>query len=78
MGKAKSDHTPEPRAATQKMEAPDQPKLTDLAIEDCRRRFEAGSAKALIEAIDFCARSGSAMPLWLGEAVCARFDQVPL
>jgi hypothetical protein len=50
-------------------------KLTDLAIEDCRRRFEAGDAKALLEAIDFCARSGTAMPLWLGEAVCARFDR---
>ena len=50
-------------------------KLTDLAIEDCRKRFEAGDPKSLIEAIDFCARSGSAMPMWLGEAVCARFDR---
>jgi hypothetical protein len=49
-------------------------KLTDLAIEDCRKRFKAGDPKALLEAIDYCARSGSAMPLWLGEAVCARFD----
>jgi hypothetical protein len=49
-------------------------KLTDLAIEDCRKRFEAGDATFLLHAIDYCARSGSAMPLWLGEAVCARFD----
>ena len=50
-------------------------KLTDLAIEDCRKRFEAGDPKSLIEAIDFCARSGTAMPSWLGEAACARFDR---
>jgi hypothetical protein len=50
-------------------------KLTDLAIEECRKLFEAGDPKALLEAIDFCARSGSAMPLWLGEAFCACFDK---
>jgi hypothetical protein len=49
--------------------------LTDLAIEDCRKRFEAGEAKALLDAIDFCARSGSVMPLWLVEAFCARYDK---
>jgi hypothetical protein len=50
-------------------------KLTDLAIDECRKLFEAGDPKALLEAIDFCARSGSAMPLWLAEAFCARFDK---
>jgi hypothetical protein len=49
-------------------------KLTDLAIENCRRRFEAGDPKALLEALDFCARSGGAMPLWLREALVARLD----
>ena len=49
-------------------------KLTELAIEECRKRFEAGEPKALLEAIDFCARSGSAMPLWLAEAFCARYE----
>ncbi len=70
MGKATGDHTPEPPAAIQK-----KPKLTDLAIEDCRKRFEAGDPKALIEAMDYCARSGTAMPMWLGQAACDRFDK---
>jgi hypothetical protein len=68
--KADADHTPDQRAATQKK----QPKLTDLMVEDCRKRFEAGDAKALLEALDYCARSGGAMPLWLREAIVARLD----
>ena len=70
MGEANGDHTPEPPAAVQK-----KPKFTDLAIEDCHKRFEAGDPKALIEAMDYCARSGTAMPMWLGQAVCDRFDK---
>ena len=49
--------------------------FTDLAIEDCRKRFEAGEAKALLEAIDYCARSRTTMPLWVAEAYIARFDE---
>jgi hypothetical protein len=48
-------------------------KLTDLAIEECRKRFEAGEKKELLEAIDYCARSGRAMPLWLVDAFCPRY-----
>jgi hypothetical protein len=50
-------------------------KLTDLAIEECRKLFEAGETRALLDAIDFCARSGSAMPLWVAEAFCARYEK---
>ena len=49
--------------------------FTDLAIEECRKRFEAGEANALLDALDYCARSGSAMPLWLAEAFCTRYDK---
>lgn len=49
-------------------------KLTDLAIEECRKRFEAGAPKALLEALDLFARSGDAMPLWMREALVARLD----
>lgn len=48
-------------------------KLTDRAIANCRKRFEAGEAGALLDAVDYCARSGTAMPLWLSEAYCARY-----
>ena len=48
-------------------------KITDRAIEDCRKRFEAGEAAALLDALDYCARSGTAMPLWLAEAYCSRY-----
>jgi hypothetical protein len=48
-------------------------KFTDLAIENCRKRFEDGEAAALFEAIDYCARSGTAMPVWLAEAFCSRY-----
>jgi hypothetical protein len=50
-------------------------KITDSAIEDCRKRFEAGDAKALLDAVDFCARSATAMPLWIVEAFCARYAE---
>jgi hypothetical protein len=49
--------------------------FTALAIEDCRKRFEAGEARALLDALDFCARSGRAMPLWLAEAFCASYEK---
>ena len=42
--------------------------FADVPIEECRKRIEAGEAKALLEALDYCARSGSSMPLWLAEA----------
>jgi hypothetical protein len=42
-------------------------------VEQLRRRYEAGESGALLEAIDFCARAGMAMPLWLVDAFCARF-----
>jgi hypothetical protein len=48
-------------------------KITDRAIEDCRKRFEAGETTALLDALDYCARSGTAMPLWLAEAYCSRY-----
>lgn len=48
-------------------------KFTDLAIENCRKRFEAGEAAALLDAIDYCARSGTAMPVWLAEGYCSRY-----
>ena len=48
-------------------------KIADRAIEDCRKRFEAGEAAALLDALDYCARSGTAMPLWLAKAYCSRY-----
>jgi hypothetical protein len=47
--------------------------FTDLAIEKCRERFEAGDGAALLDAIDYCARTGTVMPLWLGDAYCLRY-----
>jgi hypothetical protein len=44
-------------------------------VEECRKLFEAGDAKFLLEAIDFCARSGSKLPLWAAEAWCARYGK---
>jgi hypothetical protein len=49
--------------------------FTVVAIEECRKRFEAGEAKALLDALDYCARSGSAMPVWLVEAFCACYGK---
>ena len=48
-------------------------KFTELMIEDCRHRFEAGDKTALLDAVDFCARSGTVMPVWLAEAYCAGY-----
>jgi len=48
-------------------------KFTDLAIENCRERFEAGEPAALLDAVDYCARTGTAMPLWLADAYCSRY-----
>jgi hypothetical protein len=48
-------------------------KIADRAIKDCRKRFDAGEAAALLDAVDYCARSGTAMPLWLAEAYCSRY-----
>jgi hypothetical protein len=48
-------------------------KMTERWIEDCRHRLEAGDKTALLDAIDFCARSGTVMPLWLAEAYCAGY-----
>jgi hypothetical protein len=38
-----------------------------------RPRIEAGDGVALLDALDFCARAGMAMPAWLGEAYSARY-----
>ncbi len=48
-------------------------KITDRAIDECRKRFELGEAGALLDAIDYCARSGTAMPPWIADAFCARY-----
>jgi hypothetical protein len=48
-------------------------KFTDRAIDDCRKRFELGEAEALLDAIDYCARSGTAMPLWIADAFCPQY-----
>jgi len=42
-------------------------------VAKCRRQFKAGKQVALLDAIDFCARAGLSMPLWLAEAFCARY-----
>lgn len=49
--------------------------FTEGMIEDCRHRFEAGDKTALLDAIDFCARSGTVMPPWLTEAYCAAYTE---
>lgn len=49
--------------------------FADVPIEECRKRIEAGEAKALLEALDYCARSGSSMPLWLAEAFCSCYGK---
>ena len=48
-------------------------KLTARLIEERRKQFEAGDAAALLDAVDLCARSGTAMPLWVVEAFCERY-----
>ena len=48
-------------------------KFTERMIEDCRHRFEAGDKTALLDAVDLCARSGLALPVWLAEAYSAGY-----
>ncbi len=50
-------------------------KITDRLIERCRNRFEAGDKTALLDAVDFCARSGTVMPVWLAESYCACYTE---
>jgi hypothetical protein len=42
-------------------------------VEECHKRFDAGEGEALLDAIDYCARSGMALPLWAAEAFCERY-----
>jgi hypothetical protein len=49
-------------------------KLTDLAVEKLHEHFTAGDEGALLDAIDFCARAGMAMPVWVVDAYCARYE----
>ena len=50
-------------------------KSTEREIDNRRHRFEAGDKTALLDAIDFCARSGTAMPVWLAKAYCAAYTE---
>ena len=50
-------------------------KLTSLVLEERRKQFKAGEVWALLDAVDLCARSGTAMPLWLVDAFCERYVQ---
>jgi hypothetical protein len=47
--------------------------LTKRWVEACHKRFDAGEAGALLDAIDMCARAGMPMPLWAAEAFCGRY-----
>jgi hypothetical protein len=47
--------------------------LTKRYVEECHKRFDAGKAEALLDAVDFCARSGMALPLWAANAFCERY-----
>jgi hypothetical protein len=49
------------------------PKISAVFIEKCRERFEAGDGKALLDAIDMSARSGTALPMWAVDAWCSRY-----
>jgi hypothetical protein len=49
-------------------------KLTAQMVEKLRHQYEAGDRGALLDAIDFCARAGMPMPIWLAEAYCARYE----
>jgi hypothetical protein len=44
-----------------------------LLVEKRRKQFEAGEEWALLDAVDFCARAGMTMPLWLANAFCERY-----
>ena len=50
-------------------------KLASLMLEERRKQFKAGEEWALLDAVDLCARSGTAMPLWLVDAFCERYVQ---
>jgi hypothetical protein len=47
--------------------------LAAQMVARCKARYEAGDAAALLDAIDWCARSGLPMPSWLAEAFCERY-----
>jgi hypothetical protein len=49
-------------------------KLTAQVVEKLRVQFEAGDHAALLEAVDFCARGGMAMPVWLAKEFCQRYE----
>ena len=51
------------------------PKLTARMVEQLRCKYEAGDARALLEAIDFCVRAGMPAPVWLAEAWCAQYEE---
>jgi hypothetical protein len=48
-------------------------KLTALMVEERRKQFEAGHDWAPLDAADYCARAGMAMPVWLAQAFCDRY-----
>jgi hypothetical protein len=48
--------------------------LTARMVEKLHHQYEAGDPGAILDAIDFCARAGMPMPVWLAEAYCARFE----
>ena len=43
------------------------------AVEELHRQFRAKNERALLDAVDFCARAGMAMPPWLANAFCRRY-----
>jgi hypothetical protein len=48
-------------------------KLSALLVEKCRKQFEEGEAAALLDAVDYCARSAMPLPLWAAQAFCDRY-----
>jgi hypothetical protein len=49
--------------------------LTARAVEQCRKKFEAGEERVVLDAIDLCARAGLPMPIWLVDAFCERYEK---
>jgi hypothetical protein len=45
----------------------------EFVEQKLRPRFEGGEPRALLDAVDICARAGIAMPWWLVEAFSARY-----
>ena len=45
----------------------------DYVEQKLRPRFEGGDERALLDAVDVCARAGIAMPWWAAEAFSARY-----